>query len=69
MKNTKQIHSLQFKKVAKDTESLDAFAFLHSLPLRPWVRHLTEEHSQKLKAAALTTPTQLMPNHEEVYIF
>lgn len=69
MKNTKQIHSLQFNTVAKDMESLDAFAFLHSLPLSPWARHLTEKHSQKLKAAALTTPTQLVPNHEEVYIF
>lgn len=41
MKNTKQIHSLQFKTAVKDMKKLDAFVFLHSLPLTPWVRHLT----------------------------
>lgn len=68
MKNTKKIHSLQFKTVVKDMESLGAFAFLQSLPLTSWIRHLTKEQSQKLKAAAWTTPAQLVPNHEEVYI-
>lgn len=73
MKNTKQTHSLQFTTVncryEKDMKSLDGFTFLHSLLLTPWVRHLTEEHSQKLKAAAPATPAQLVPNHEEGYVF
>lgn len=48
-------------------ESLDVLPSC-SLPLTPWVRHLTEEHSQKRKAAALTTPAQLVLNHEEVHV-
>lgn len=63
------MYSLQFRKVAKDMENLDAVAFLHSLPMRPWARYLIEEHSQKLKAAVLTTPTQLLSNLEDIYIF
>lgn len=35
--------------------NLDAFDLIHSLPMRPWARYLAEEHSQKLKAAVLTT--------------
>lgn len=69
MKNTSQIHALQFRKAAKDMEGLlDAVASL-TLPMRFWAKCLIKEHSQKLKAAVLATPTQLVSNLKDAYLF
>lgn len=47
---------------------LDAVASL-ALPMRFWAKCLIKEHSQKLKAAVVATPTQLVSNLKDAYLF